>query len=336
MIIGSSLRVFHRDSKMKRNMTPPLTLAYFAVTLITAILPIFTPSLAQSSNPPAVSALESGPPTKTLQVTNCKVCHQNPAMKPAYVGSDGVLHDLYVDQSRFEQSTHYIMAGKYRCIDCHETGYDVYPHGKHEPLGCFNCHKKLKEKFLAITASVQQSVHYDSEQVGFQCNTCHQVHYARKPKRMTLSEKNVMCTYCHNDRYNLSGLSLVEQHQWHPKAQLHLGNTACITCHTQPAEWEEPFVFKHRILAKNTASRDCSDCHSADGKLTDYLVDIGENPLQLTNEEQLAVADHFYVSGATRIAWLDTLGLLLLIVTAVGVLAHGLIRIGAFVLRRKP
>lgn len=319
---------------MNRNMTPTFpALAYFSVILVTAILPIFTPSLAQPSNLPTVSAPESDkPPTKTWPTTNCKVCHQNPGMRPAYVGSDGVLHDLYVDQKRFEQSTHYIMAGKYRCVNCHETGYGVYPHKKHEPLGCFDCHERLKEKFLAITASVQQSVHGDSEQVKFQCDTCHSVHYAKKSRQMTLDEKKTMCTKCHDERHNLTGISLLEQHQWHPQAQLHLERTACIACHTQPDQWEESFTFKHRVLAKDDASRGCDDCHSIGGKLADYLIDIGENPMQLTNEQ---LADNFYVSGATRILWLDNLGLLLLIATAIGVFGHGLVRMGAIVLRRK-
>jgi len=143
---------------------------------------------------------------------------------------------------------------------------------------------------------------------------------------MTLGEKKGMCTKCHEDRYNLTGISLLEQHQWHPKAQLHLESTACIACHTQPDEWEESFTFKHRVLPKEEASRLCDDCHSAGGKLADYLVDIGEPPLQLSNAQ---LVDSFYVSGATRIFWLDSLGLLLLIATVIGVLGHGLIRMGA-------
>nr|VFJ67871.1 MAG: doubled CXXCH domain-containing protein [Candidatus Kentron sp. FW] len=270
--------------------------------------------------------------TKTWPVTKCGVCHQNPGMRPGYIGKDGFYHDLHIDQQRFEQSTHYIMAGKYRCVDCHETGYDVFPHKEQEPMGCFGCHEDLKEKFLAIRASFQQSIHYDAEEVEFQCNTCHTVHYARKSRRMTLEEKMGMCTKCHDDRYNPTGLTLIEQHQWHSQAQLHLDKIACIACHTQPDQWEEPFTFKHRILAKDEASRLCDDCHSAGGKLADYLIDIGENPLQLDNTQ---LADKFYVSGATRIPWLDNLGLLLLLATTIGVLGHGLVRMGTTLLRRK-
>nr|VFJ92793.1 MAG: doubled CXXCH domain-containing protein [Candidatus Kentron sp. H]VFJ93881.1 MAG: doubled CXXCH domain-containing protein [Candidatus Kentron sp. H]VFK00391.1 MAG: doubled CXXCH domain-containing protein [Candidatus Kentron sp. H] len=306
------------------------------VMLVTTIGPVRAADPGQSSNPPASHGPETGePPTKTLQVENCRICHQNPGMRPTYVGSDGILHDLYVDQRRFERSTHYIMAGKYYCTDCHQTGFGVYPHEKQKPLGCIHCHAKalLKEKFLAIKVSFQQSVHYDAEQVAFECNTCHPVHYARKSRRMTLAEKKAMCAKCHEDRHNLTGISLLEQHQWHPKAQLHLERTACIACHTQPDQWEESFTFKHRVLPKEAASGDCDDCHSAGGKLADYLVDIGENPLQLSNAQ---LAGNFYVSGATRIVWLDTLGLLLLLATAIGVFMHGLIRLGAAVVRRKP
>ncbi|MBT8421305.1 MAG: cytochrome c3 family protein [Gammaproteobacteria bacterium] len=315
-------------------MIPAPTLSYFVAILVTIILPISVHGLEQSPVPSTVSGQAPGDAQiKTFQVENCRTCHQNPGMRPAYVGSDGIVHDLYIDQKRFEMSTHYIMAGKYYCVDCHETGYDVFPHKEQKPLGCFNnCHEKLKEKFLGIKASFQQSVHYDAKQVEFACNTCHPVHYARKSRRMTLEEKKGMCTKCHEDRHNLTGISLLEQHQWHPKAQLHLKSTACIACHTQPDQWEDSFTFKHRVLPKKEASRLCDDCHSPDGKLADYLIDIGENPLQLSNAQ---LADNFYVSGATRIFWLDSLGLVLLLAITIGVFAHGLIRVGATVLRKK-
>jgi predicted CXXCH cytochrome family protein len=315
-------------------------LACLTAILATTTAPVFATESAQSPDPPAVhdTAVTNKPSAqgalKTLPVENCRICHQNPGMRPTYVGSDGILHDLYIDQKRFEMSTHYIMAGKYYCADCHQTGYEVYPHSEQKPLGCINCHQKgqLKEKFLSIKTSFQQSVHAKSDQVEFQCNTCHPVHYARKSRRMTLGEKKAMCIDCHGRRYNPSGLGLLEQHQWHPQAELHLERTACIACHTQPNQHEKSYTFKHRILPKEQASRECEDCHSADGKLADYLIDIGENPGQLSNVQ---LVDNFYVSGATRIPWLDNLGIFLLIATTFGVLMHGLIRLGTAVPRRK-
>jgi predicted CXXCH cytochrome family protein len=266
----------------------------------------------------------------TWKVKDCKTCHQNSGMQPAYVGSGGLYHDLYIDQARFELSTHY-QAGKHECADCHEKGYDVYPHQPHEPLGCFDCHADLVKKFLAIEENSQQSIHFRSKKVAFQCTACHSAHYMRKAEKMELEEKNAMCIRCHAERYNRSGLTLVQQHQWHPLSELHLKHTACIACHTQPVEGEQALAFKHRILPKAEASRNCDDCHTAGGKLADYLIDIGENPTHLTNEQ---LANHFYISGSTRVPWLDTASLFLLATTGIGVLGHGLARIAA-ALRRK-
>nr|VFJ46458.1 MAG: doubled CXXCH domain-containing protein [Candidatus Kentron sp. DK] len=314
-----------------RIRVPVCLLALFVVAVARVFASGPAPS-ADSPAPPGSRPVEA--PAKTLQVSNCRICHQNPGMRPAFVGDDGLRHDLYVDQQRFEWSTHYIMAGTYYCTDCHPTGYQVYPHRERKPMGCIDCHDDalLKEKFLAIRASFQQSVHYDAEQVQFQCSSCHPAHYMRKGQRMTLREKNAMCIDCHGERYNPGGLTLLEQHQWHPRAQLHLERTACIACHTQPGEWEDPVTFKHRVLPKEQASRVCDDCHSPNGKLADYLIDIGENPLQLSNEQ---LADKFYVSGATRSYWLDTLGLGLLAAVAIGMFGHGLLRAVVTLLGRK-
>ncbi|VFM96961.1 MAG: doubled CXXCH domain-containing protein [Candidatus Kentron sp. G] len=317
---------------MIRHITSIRTLVCFIAILIGAIVPVYVTHTAKSLASPVFHGLQGGGPAKTLPVTDCSVCHQNPGMRPAYVGSDGLYHDLYIDQRRFEQSRHY-QAGKQACADCHRAaGYDVYPHREDDSVGCLDCHEAIIDKFQAITKNFRQSVHYDSGQAAFRCQACHSAHYMKKAQRMTLEEKNAMCIHCHGERYNPSGLSLLDQHRWHPQARLHLENTACIACHTQPVAGEEAFAFKHRILAKDTASRSCNDCHSADGKLTDYLIDIGENPLELTNEQ---LANHFYISGATGVSWLDTLGLLLLIATAIGVSLHGLARAGAALSRRK-
>jgi len=287
------------------------------------------PADAPEAQPEAVEKAPAAPEPKAID--ECISCHQKPGMKPAYVGDDGVVHDLYVDPQRFSQSVHY-KADMTGCTDCHDTGFDTYPHGEHDKLGCIDCHDDQAAEFEAITKETLQSVHYKSDKVTFNCTVCHASHYMKKARQMTLAEKNGMCIKCHNDRFNTSGMTLAQRHDWHPLAALHLNKTACITCHTQPEKGVSAIAFKHKILGRKDASRDCTDCHKPEGKMLHYLIDIGEEPTLLSDEELL---NQLYLTGSTRIPALDILGLLLLAAAFAGTLGHGALRALAAMRRSK-
>jgi len=260
----------------------------------------------------------------SMKVESCVPCHENAGLKMAVVRSDGLLHDLYVDSLRFHASIHY-RREKHKCQDCHKQGYDVIPHTSAKSLVCFDCHEDFKAKFLEIQKEALQSVHFGSAEVRFGCGTCHSPHYMKKAVEMTLAEKNAMCINCHTDRFNKNNMTLIGRHNWHILAPLHLQNTACIACHTKPETGVLGVAFKHKILKKEEATRECADCHAPDGKMLQYLTDIGEKPkTDLTGEQ---IFQTFYISGATNLKWLDWAGTGLVALSIIGAFGHGLIRI---------
>lgn len=266
----------------------------------------------------------------SMKVESCVSCHENPGLKMAVMRSDGILHDLYVDSLRFQTSIHY-RREKHKCQDCHKQGYDIIPHNSTKSLVCFDCHEDFKAKFLEIQQEAGQSVHFGSTEVRFGCGTCHSPHYMKKAVEMNLAEKNAMCIDCHTDRFNKSNLTLISRHSWHILAPLHLDNTACIACHTKPETGILGVAFKHKILKKEEATRECTDCHTPDGKMLQYLTDIGETPnIDLTGEQ---IFKTFYISGATNIRWLDWAGIVLVALSLMGVFGHGLARL--FAAKRK-
>jgi predicted CXXCH cytochrome family protein len=293
-----------------------------AAILLTAniaalILTVSTAFAQPSSN-------QMGQSEGKMKIESCANCHENPGLQMAVLRPDGLIHNLYVDSLKFMTSIHY-RKDKKNCKDCHKDGYDYVPHNSAKTLACFDCHEKLKPKFEEIKQEALQSVHFTTADIKFNCGTCHTPHYMKKAEEMTLAEKNAMCTNCHNDRFNTGGLTLITRHSWHILAPLHLNRTACISCHTKPEEGVSGIAFKHRILKKDEATRECSDCHSPDGKMTSYMIDIGERPkANLTGEE---IFKSFYISGATNLKWLDLAGICLLGGIIVGAFGHGLLRI---------
>jgi predicted CXXCH cytochrome family protein len=262
----------------------------------------------------------------SMKIESCVSCHENPGLKMAVMRSDGLLHDLYVDSLRFRTSIHY-RREKNKCLDCHKEGYDIIPHRAAKSLVCFDCHEDFKAKFLEIQKEAGQSVHFGSTEVRFGCGTCHSPHYMKKAVEMTLAEKNSMCIDCHTDRFNRSNLTLNSRHGWHILAPLHLENTACIACHTKPESDVLGVAFKHKILKKEEATRECDDCHTPDGKMLQYLTDIGEKPKTDMSAEQ--VFKSFYISGATNLKWLDWVGTGMIALSILGAFGHGLIRVFA-------
>jgi len=271
----------------------------------------------------ALSATEEGGAVTGFDASNCARCHENPGMRPSLVRDDGLIHSLFVERDRFEQSIHY-RKEKQKCVDCHKEGYARFPHNAARSLTCFDCHEKLKPKFEEIRAQALQSVHFTSDRVAFNCAACHTPHYMRPAREMSFEAKNAMCIDCHGGRFTVTDRPLAERHRWHPLAALHLGNTACIACHTQVEAGVSDVAFKHLILPSAQASRACADCHSPDGKMRHYVIDInGTAPANRTDEQ---LWREFYISGATRLDWLDMGGLALLAFAGLGAFGHGLAR----------
>ncbi len=262
-----------------------------------------------------------------LKVDGCAGCHMNDGMKPAVFKSDGLYHSMSIDKKRFENSVH-VKKGEQKCEDCHAGGFDVFPHEEPTTATCFDCHDDHKAKFEEIKKLADKSVHMVSLLVKFNCEVCHSPHYIKPADEMTIAEKNESCVFCHTGKYSRAGKTdLKELHSWHPMASLHLDKMTCIACHTQPIKGASPFAYKHLVLKKDKASRACEDCHTPEGKMINYLNDLGEGEKVKSGIDPKQMAQRYYIIGATRNEFIDKGGVALIILTALAMGGHGLLRI---------
>jgi predicted CXXCH cytochrome family protein len=255
------------------------------------------------------------PAPPTIPTPECERCHGNPR--------------LFVDFDRFRASVHSKLAGM-GCADCHSGGYSRLPHTIDPKPGCLDCHDG--PKFKAIDKEMTESVHFVRNGKPMPCGSCHSTHYVQPGSEMTKAERNAMCMHCHEkDR---TGRTLEQRHAWHPMAALHIRNATCIACHTKPEKGLSGPAYKHKILSKKESSHACEDCHSPQGKMVNYLVDIGDKPGHRMSKEDML--KNFYMSGATRDPLLDRGGLALVAAALLGALGHGLLRILRAKRRRTP
>jgi predicted CXXCH cytochrome family protein len=262
-------------------------------------------------------------------VLACAACHLNPGLQPSYRDEAGRLHQGYIDADAYVGSIHFRRDMR-ECTDCHQGDYSRFPHpaGNPEP-SCHDCHEDFEEEYSDIQAAVAASVHKSGSAAGaFDCATCHSPHTMVPAREMTVREKNAGCVECHEKRYNPTGLTLEQRHAWHPQAALHLERVACIACHTRPSGTD--FSFRHNIRPSSEATSDCYACHSADTKMAAYEGSFFGGRPQVYTRTQLVRA--YYMSGGTRSASVDRLGLALLLLVVLGTATHGALR---FVLGRR-
>jgi predicted CXXCH cytochrome family protein len=252
--------------------------------------------------------------------TDCRSCHSNPALRDElaslHAAGDEPPRDfgLYIDLEKFRKSIHY-RAGKKECTDCHRGNIILSSRTGAQRLSCFYCHRPDTGAHAEARGSVARSVH--AEFMRGRCAGCHSPHEMRRSEEIPLDEKNGQCLRCH-DRVGKDRRPLVERHRWHPEAALHLTRVACLACHTQPGS---P-AFKHRILPKKEAIRDCAQCHGLTDRLSHYREDIRD-------------LEQLYISGVTRHPLVDGPGLVALAAVCFGVTVHGVLRLVAWRRRRK-
>lgn len=241
----------------------------------------------------------------------------------------------------FAASNHGGMA----CRTCHTGGYAAYPHSvaggrKAETLPCDECHA---QEAFRVETQVARSVHSKNLKDKFTCSTCHDPHVAASARRLGSVEKlvaqdNGMCLGCHNSdkRFAEFGGKLLPDkkrpdidaiHAWLPNTRRHWEAARCVDCHTPPST-HRSLALSHEILGKDKAQRNCAACHTQNSalraRLYRHVAEIETRELGFVNA---AILRNSYVIGATRNAYLDALGYLLVGGTLAAVVIHGLLRI---------
>jgi nitrate/TMAO reductase-like tetraheme cytochrome c subunit len=213
---------------------------------------------------------------------------------------------------------------------------DEDPHGS--DLSCVECHggNPEGENWEERHAELKKDPTYPDPQ---SCGDCHEeiVEGDESTPHINLSQfkenANVSCGQCHVSRPTSQGGGLIEghmfsrkpsemnswfRHEWLNEEKLHLARVECQTCHS---------------LSLESAVKDCGQCHSKNSILvtkTDAASTCSLKNWSFTNKELMAKGG--FVIGSNRIPALDSIGILIVILTFVGCFIHGALR---FITRRR-
>lgn len=248
---------------------------------------------------------------------------------------------LRIDSTDFKMGEH----GAFSCDDCHSPDYANYPHNAELKLEfkytCQDCHggdpAYAHLHFDEIEMEAMESVHAERLGDAFKCEMCHSPHTNRLVAssqkysiRDIVAFDNGMCMTCHTDASRFHIFSDVEKpslediHEWLPNQALHFEQVRCIECHTSR---EDTMMVAHKILAKEHAVKNCTECHSSNSMLKNKLYKYMS--VEARSEEGLGAAfkNPSYVIGANRSKFLNVLSLIIFGLVLAGVAFHTTLRI---------
>jgi len=265
---------------------------------------------------------------KNAKTAYCLRCHSMETL--AYRDSvTGEIVNLYVNFQQYQQSNH----KQLECIACHTTDYSDYPHPDSvKQLYCLDCHQEdskfIPYQFTEIEQAFNNSVHAIESPQQFTCFSCHDPHQfkiSRVGEKITeiIRYDNEICLNCHASSLHTQSKGSTElliSHQWLPNLMLHWQSVRCIECHT-PATAR----FSHKILPASLSVKNCVSCHSKKATLLTRLYKYrSQEDLQTTGWFNKAVFNKAYIIGMSRNETIDRWSLIILGLTIVGLLAHGL------------
>jgi hypothetical protein len=242
-----------------------------------------------------------------------------------------------IDRDAFYSSVH----KGFSCNDCHSYEYNVFPHSietrLEEQLVCMDCHgydeTYAHYNFESIEVEFQESIHNIED---FTCWKCHDPHSykafmwnADDLEEAVLYDNN-MCLRCHAnfDRFSLlterDEIVVVESHDWLPNQAAHFKNARCIECHT---EINDTILVAHKILPKEEAVENCTECHSKDTRLMHTLYKFQNLEERKGGFVNGIMINNSYVIGANQNVWLNRLSLLIFGLTLLVIAFHTYLRI---------
>jgi predicted CXXCH cytochrome family protein len=306
------------------------------------VMALFSVSGASAQSGLSAEAIEKN----RIANQQCFACHAEAALKhPPKAGLDlQKLRMFVVDPDVFKGSDH----GNLACTKCHNEGYTDFPHAadaKDSTSICEDCHSK---KVSQIQPEFEKSVHAKHMGDTFTCMNCHNPHLMRLAAKLgdagkIVAQDNRVCLGCHDSDETFAKFApekksrplIDEIHSWLPNTRLHWQSVRCVECHTPVSTTG---MLSHEILDKTKAERKCVTCHTVNSalnvRLYRSLVDEEQHKYGFVNSIMLSQS---YVIGATRNPTLDAIVAVLIALTLVGVLLHGLLRYIAAKRRgRKP
>lgn len=298
----------------------------------------------------------------------CMYCHSKPVTKGSKlskiqmkINSEKLCLDCHIEDQhgskfaqtlvKYEESVHgrAILKGNAEaavCIDCHgvhdlqrESNPTSSVHKSNVHNVCGSCHTKITEEYVkSIHGSAVVRGIYDAPT----CTNCHGEHdidnvphvekqvFSKTGMNFDVIVGNQMvwCVSCHSDevtmkKYNIQTIEAA--HAWLPVPEKHWKTVRCVDCHSS----YEPPNMSHNILPLNETVKQCEECHSKNSilmtKLFVHEKQQSRDKYGFINGTLLSDA---YITGATRNIYLETFSYLLFGLTAIGIVIHGVIRIG--------
>ena len=245
--------------------------------------------------------------------------------------------DRKIDREKFYSGQH----RSFSCLDCHSYDYNNFPHAvatrAEEQMVCMDCHgydeSFASYHFEEIENEFQESIHNIE---GFTCWKCHNPHAYKAFMRNSddLEEAilydNNMCLRCHADfdRFMLlterSEINVVDRHDWLPNQAAHFANVRCIECHT---EINDSILIAHKILPKENAVKNCTECHSKDSRLLHTLYKFESKEQRKAGFMNGIMINNSYVIGANQNVPLNRLSIIVFGATLLVILFHTYLRI---------
>jgi hypothetical protein len=242
-----------------------------------------------------------------------------------------------IDRDDFYTAQH----KSFGCTDCHSYDYNNFPHEiatrAEDQFVCMDCHGYDETfahyHFEEIEAEYQESIHNMED---FSCWKCHDPHSYKAFMRTAedideaILYDNNMCLRCHSDfdRFTLlterAEINIIEQHDWLPNQALHFRGVRCIECHT---EINDSTLIAHKILPKENAVKNCSECHSKDSRLLHTLYKFQSEKERQVGIANRVILNNSFVIGANQNMALNWLSFLILGFTIVAILIHIVLRI---------
>lgn len=280
-----------------------------------------------------------GPDTAAVAAAeqhDCLRCHGMATM--AYRDPEtGELVNLSLDKNELAYSVH----GKLACSQCHEGGYDQYPHPAElsaAELNCVGCHEDHPENtdrldFSVISQEYKKSVHAtsdDPEAADFNCHSCHDPHVFRasllgRKIPDIVAYDNQICLSCHEKLRD----PLSSSHAWLPNRDKHWAAVRCLDCHTTLNDSDRP--VSHEILSAEQSQVNCVNCHSqGQGLLARLYQYRSREDIEKQGFFTKAVYNQAYVVGMSRNPLIDWLALIIIGLTVLVLAGHGYGRYRAY------
>jgi hypothetical protein len=239
-----------------------------------------------------------------------------------------MLEDYHISREDYYHSNH----KSFSCTDCHSADFVDFPHSVptrlEEHFACLDCHGNDENysqfKFEEIEMEYNQSTHAKVD--DFSCWKCHNPHTYKPIARNTTDIREIvlydnnMCLACHANFKNFrlltdrEEINVINRHEWLPNQILHFKSVRCIECHTQISD---SILIAHLVLPKDSAVRNCTECHSSDSRLMSTLYKFESKGKRENGFLNAIILGKSYVIGASRNVYLGYLSFIIFI----GVLA---------------